>query len=340
MKRPSGVVFSAVLLILGSLFQLLMALGMAFSGAISQTQIRSGGFPGATTNAPMPGWMPAFMYVLCVFFVALAAWGILTAVGLIRLRRWARYSMLVIGGISALFGLVSSLGTLCVMLVPLPVPSGMDASQAETVQAMTKVMFGGMAFFYGFVCALGVFWLVYFNRKRVREAFAGTTGEVVESRRPFLISVLAVLNLIGAVSCLLMAFLPLPGAIFGWILNGWGKAALYLVFAVLAALVGIGLWQLKQWAWRLALAVQALGVVNTAVYLVNPSLILRYSAEIQQSMTPMQPQLPERFQTMMYTASFSFGVLFCIAIVAILIYYRKAFQHPIELSPSESTLPL
>ncbi|MGP8173962.1 MAG: hypothetical protein ACLP7O_05375 [Terracidiphilus sp.] len=340
MKRPFGVSFSAVLLILGSLFQLLMALCMAFSGAISHKHMVAGGVAGATAVAPLPDWMPVFMYALCVFFIALAAWGIVTAVGLFRLRRWARYSMLVIGGLVALFSLVILLVTLLMMLVPLPVPANLDASQAHTAQAMTKVIFGVMAFVHGIICAVGVSWLVYFNRQKVRDAFTGKPGTVVESRRPILISVIAVLNMIGAGFCPMFVFIPLPAFIFGWLLDGWGKVALYFVFAALTASVGVGLWQLKEWGRLLALGMQAFGLVNTAVYILRPALMLRYSAEIQQRMTPMQPQMPERFQTMIYSASFGFGVLLCIAIAAILIYYRKAFQRPIELSQNESVSPL
>jgi len=332
MKRPFGVVLSAVLLILGSLLQLLMALGMAFSGAVLQTQIRSGGLPNAPATVPLPSWMPVFMYVLCAFFVALAAWGIVTAVGVLRLRRWARYSILVIGGLLAFFGLVSFLGTLLMTLVPLPVPGNLDASQAQSTQTIVKVVFGVMAFVYAIVCAVGVSWLVYFNRPKVREAFAGAVGEFVESRRPILIAVLAVLNLIGAVFCLMFIFIPLPAIIFGWVLEGWGKVAIYLVFAALAGSVGVGLWQLKEWGRWLALAMQALGIVYLGVYIIRPSLMLRYVAEIQQRMTPMQPQMLPQFQATMYSAMFGFSILFNIAIIAILIYYRKTFERPIELS--------
>jgi uncharacterized membrane protein (DUF2068 family) len=339
MKRPFGVIFSAILLILGSLFQLLMALGMELSGAITQKQLHSGGFPGSTAAAPMPDWMPVFMCAIGVFFIALAAWGITTAVGLIRLRRWARYSILVIGGLLAFFGFIQLLGTLLMMLVPLPVPANVDASQAQTVHAMTRIMFGVMALFHGIICAMGVSWLVYFNRQKVRDAFAGEPGTIVESRRPILISVLAVLNMIGTVSCLLCVFIPIPAAIFGWMLDGWGKVALYLVFAALTVSVGIGLWQLKEWGRLLALAMQAFGVVLCGVYLVHPSLMLRYSAEIQQRMYPMQPQMPQQFQTTMYSVMFGFSILLYIAIAAVLIYYRKAFQTPAEPLPNEAALP-
>jgi len=339
MKRPFGVIFSAILLILGTFFQLLMALVMALAGAITQKQLHSGGFPGATAAAPMPDWMPMFMYAIGVFFIALAVWGILTAVGLIRLRRWARYSILIIGGLLAVFSFIQFLVMLLMMLVPLPLPPNVDASQIQTVHATTRIIFGVMAIFHGIVCAVGVSWLIYFNRQKVRDAFNSAAGTVVESSRPILISVLAVLNLIGAVFCLMFMFIPLPAFIFGWLLDGWGKVALYFVFAALAGSVGIGLWQLKEWGRLLALAMQAFGVVYCGVYLVRPSLMLRYVAEIQQRMTPMQPQLPQQFQTMMYSASFGFAILLYIAIIVVLIYYRKAFQSSAELSQNESVPP-
>jgi hypothetical protein len=75
---------------------------------------------------------------------------------------------------------------------------------------MIKVVFVVVALFYALVGALGIWWLVYFNRKKVRDVFAGAGGQIVESRRPFLIALLAVFNLIGAAGCVLMALLPLP----------------------------------------------------------------------------------------------------------------------------------
>jgi hypothetical protein len=339
MKRPFGVIFSAILLILGSLIQLLMAFGMALSGAITQQRLHSGGFPGATDAAPMPDWMPVFMYVICVFFIALTAWGITTAVGLIRMRSWARYSILIIGGLLAVFSFVQLLVMLLMLLVPLPVPANVDASQVHTAQVVTKIFLGVAALFHGIICAVGITWLVYFNRQKVCDAFTGATGKASESHRPILISVIAVLNLIGAASCLLCVFLPIPVAVFGWLFDGWGRVEIYLVIAALTASIGIGLWQLKEWGRLLALAMQALGLVNTAIYLARPSLMLRYSEEIQQRINPMQPQLPEHFQTTMYSVMFGFTILLYIAIIAVLIYYRKAFQSLAKLPQNELVPP-
>jgi hypothetical protein len=255
------------------------------------------------------------------------------------MRLWARYSILIIGGLLAVFSFVQLLVMLLMMLVPLPVPASVDASQIQTAQVVTKIFLGVAALFHGIICAVGISWLVYFNRHKVCEAFISATGKASESHRPILISVIAVLNLIGAVSCLLCVFLPIPVQIFGWLFEGWGKAALYLVIAALTASIGIGLWQLKEWGRLLALAMQALGLVNTAIYLVRPSLMLRYSEEIQQRINPMQPQLPEHFQTTMYSVMFGFTILLYIAIIAVLIYYRKAFQSPAVLSQNESVPP-
>jgi len=331
-KRPSGVTVSAVLLVLGSLFQLLLAALMALGGVLLQKQIATGG-PAAVTGAtPMPGWMPIFEFAMVAIFIALALWGILTAVGLFRLRRWARYSVLVIGGGMALLGLCSILSMLFMLFVPMPVAAGVDASQAQSAQTFARVAFGVIAFFYAIPCAVGVSWLVYFNLRPVRAAFAGATGELVTSRRPFLISVLSILNLVGAPGCLLLVFLPMPGVIFGWLLHGWEKAALYLVFAALEAAVGVGLWRMKKWGYQLTLGFMAFALIQSVVYLVRPSLVLRYTEEVSGIMRPIQsqPPLPAGFQTAMNEASFGFSVLIILAIAAVLIHYRAAFKDPVE----------
>ena len=338
MKRTFGIIFSGVLLLLGALFQLLLAFLMAFTGVFLHKQIASGRLPNAPASPPMPGWMPIFIYAICAVFIALAVWGILTAIGLFRVRRWARYSVLVIGGILALFSLVSLLLTLAMLLAPLPVAAGMNASQVHSAQAVTRVVFGVIAFLPAICCAIGVFWLVYFNKKRVRDIFAGLPGQAPESPRPLLISILAVLSLIGAGSCLLMTFIPFPGAFFGLILHGWEKAALYLVYAALMAAAGIGLWRLEEWGRRLALFMQALHLVQYVVYLVRPSLMLHVTAEINQSMhlPQAQPKLP--VQHMLLSLSFGFGILFVIAIIAVLHHYRGAFARPSQPPQIEPTV--
>lgn len=367
MKRPIGVNFSAVLLLLGSLFQLLMAFVMALSGAFLPLQTGSGGVPGASAATPMPPWMSTFMYVISVFCLTLAVWGIVTTVGLFRLRNWARYSVLVIGGGIALIGLVSMLTTLLLVFIPIPLPSSVDTSQLPNAQVFVRIMFAVTALFYGIVGGIGVYWLVYFNLKRVRVIFAGVAVEFagaagqlpggpvqlagtpaefavalpqpLKNPRPFLVSVLAVLNLIGAGCCLLMALLPIPAVLGGVIFHGWERSAIYFIFAAIQAAVGVGLWRLSEWGRRVALAMTALGVVQCGVYVLRPSLLLRYNKEMNQMMGIAQPQLPARLQSIMYSSMFGFSVLFCVAIAAVLIYYRTAFHRTFAAGLHESALP-
>lgn len=336
MKRPTGVILSAVVLLLASLFQLLMALGMALAAVMERKGIGASEFA-APSSPPTPPWMAGFMVVLCGFFVTLAVWGISTTVGLLKLRRWARYSILVIGGLLAFFGFLSCIFSLFLLTIPLPAPANVDAAQAHTALAMAKVAYGCIAFFYALICAIGVWWLVYFNRKTVRQVFTGPAENIVPSRRPILISVLAMLNLIGAAFCLSAAFLPFPAAFFGWFLHGWEKTALYLIFSALTAAVGIGLWRLHQQGLRLALLMQAFGLINCVVFLMHPELFLRYNAEVQQSFNLPHQQLPEQFQRTLYAVAFGSSTLLIFAIVAILIYYRKAFEPPKEFSSIEPT---
>jgi hypothetical protein len=274
--------------------------------------------------------MPIYMYVLCAFFVALTAWGIITAVGLFRMRLWARYSVLVIGGGLAVIGMVSMLVMLVMlvmMAVPMPASTGADAAQ---VHAMMKIVLGCVVAVYALITAVGVFWLVYFNLKKVRDAFAGALGETVKSRRPLPISVLAVLLLTGAPCCLLAAFLPFPAALFGLMLHGWGKAAVYLAFTALAVAAGVGLWRLEEWGRRLMLALQALALVQNVVYFVCPSLLIRSIAEVNQAMNLPQQQLAAPFQSMLFRVSFGAGILLIIAIVWVLHYYRGEFKRLAE----------
>jgi hypothetical protein len=335
-KRPFGVTFSAILLFLGSSFQLLMAFLTALSGAVVG-KIPSAGLHGATAPPPIPAWMPVVMYALSAFFVALSVWGILTTVGLFRLRRWARYSMLVIGGGLALINGIQMLFTAILLFVPMPVPPSVDASQAHTALAATKIVFAVLTLIYAVLCAVGISWLVYFNLKRVRDVFSGTPGEAPGSPRPFPISVLAVLNMIGSGCCLVTVFLPFPGALFGWILDGWGKVAFYLVFAALSAAVGIGLWRLREWGRLLMLGLMAVGLANSVVYLVRPALMLQYNTEFYRRMNVPQPQVPAQFQSLMPIATFGFAILFAFGIAAALIHYRGAFKRPIEPPRNEAT---
>jgi hypothetical protein len=317
MKRPALVIASAAALILLSLTQIILASLMGLAAALEHTHE----IPGA------PQASPALMYCLCAFFLGLAIWGIVTAIGLSKLRHWARVSILIIGGCMTFFGVVGMAGMLVAMfLAPLLLATAADTQHGSLTTV--RVIFGSMAFIYATVAAIGIFWLVYFNRKATRIAFAGSAGELPESRRPLLISIYAVVSLLGATGCLLMAFTPFPAIMFGISFTGWKKALMYLVFAAIDAAIGVGLWKLAEWARRLALGFLAFGGVMMLVYLIWPSLLLRNNEAFSRSMGVAQPALPGHLQVAIFVPIFGFSLLFMAAIAWMLHYYRDRFAPP------------
>jgi len=337
-KRPVGVVVAAVLLLFGSLFQLLMAAVMALSGAFMPMAAVAGGASGAPGGAPMPGFMHGFMFAISAVCLALAVWGIVTTVGLFRLRRWARYSVLVIGGIIAVIGGFSMLTSLIILAIPMTPTAGVDASDASTFAAMKYVIFAVSEIMYGIMTGVGVWWLVYFNRKGVRDVFQGGaaveggTVETAKSKRPVAITVLAVLEIFGAGCCVMVALLPFPAIFFGIPLDGWQKAVFLLLFATAQAAMGVGLWRLAEWGRRLGMLLMAFGIAQCVFSMLRPSQFASVTAEFNQKMGLPASPLPAQAQNIMFVSMFGFSLLFCFAIVAVLIYYRSAFEKPVELA--------
>jgi hypothetical protein len=321
-KRPTGVVVHAILLALVSLLMLVTALVFAVGATLGRNGLTA---PGAPPAPAQPPWMATFDLVLCGLFVGLAGWGVATMAGLFGMRRWARISVLIIGGGLAVLGLVS-LGTSLLILAVFPTPAvaGVDPSQAELAKRLFKVVFALVAVFYAVMTALGITWLVYFNRKPVRDAFAGG-APLVEGRRPALIGVIAVLDLIGAPLCVLAAWSPLPVVFFGFTFHGAAKAVLYVGFGLLEGVAGVGLWQLKEWGRRLELALLALGAVHCLVLVVRPSLLTRMNAEVSRAMQVQQPAWTAHFQTVLYRGIFGFSVVLIAAFIVVLQVYRSKF---------------
>jgi hypothetical protein len=164
MKRPAGVTASAVILAILSLLQIVFGLLMALVGTVSHEK----GSPAAA----LPGWIGIIMYELSALFLILAVWGIATAIGLNRLRRWARFSTIIIGGLMAVFGLLMMLGGLVAFVAPQLSAASAATPHLQSAQLLVRVVLGVMELIYTAIACVGVWWLIYFNRKHIREAFA------------------------------------------------------------------------------------------------------------------------------------------------------------------------
>src|SRR5439155_24602571 len=96
-------------------------------------------------------------------------WGVVSSIGLLRIRNWRRICFAVYGGLLALFSVFTAIGLLAVShCAPpaLPPDSNVPAGFMESVFTVFIVI--AMLF-----AALGIWWVIYFTRLRVKELFLG-----------------------------------------------------------------------------------------------------------------------------------------------------------------------
>ena len=98
---------------------------------------------------------------------------------------------------------------------------------------------------------------------------ANVAGGLPQKQRPFGVSVIATLATLSVVLSLLVLLSPAgsgDGAIIGWLLT------------IVSAVAAYGLWNMRPWAWMLALIIWALGTIDALFQLtrgtINTNLIV------------------------------------------------------------------
>ena len=268
MQRPAGVIITSVLQVLGSLFVLLLAAFMAIAPRI------------VPRSPDTPKEPPGFFLVIAAMYLIFALLGLATAIGIFRLKGWARYSTLTFAGFLVFFGLLLALVT---ALVPQPPPSATSAAQLPPGFAL--VVKAVMAFMWLGIAALGGWWLYYFSRRGIRFCFQGGTAEAFaeSSRRPTSIMVLAVLSFMGVPWMLFGLWKPFPLLLFGVVLRGAAARLSYLVFLILALYMGFGLLRLWPPSRVVAICFYAFGWLNTAISWGLPGREERYRQILAES---------------------------------------------------------
>jgi hypothetical protein len=151
MKRHIGLLLSAIVLSLTALFFVLMAVPMVFAGIFADHHP-----PIAATITVTPHFFIYLMLAVAVFYATLAAWTTLTVIGILRLRSWARYSILILGGGITFFSLFAGV---CTLLMG-------SKHLSPTAQRRPAHPLHRLFLHYCLLrsaAAVGVWWLVYFN---------------------------------------------------------------------------------------------------------------------------------------------------------------------------------
>jgi len=220
------------------------------------------------------------MFLLSLFYAALAVWSILTSIGLVRLRSWARYSVLVIAGCVAFFGAIATLMSIAMPFLmrnvvpavqPIPGAGQPDASAAALANAPHLVhgVFLFMGAFYGIFTVVAIALLVYYNLAKTRALFLQNApvnlsppNTSTGRPRPIAIAILSWFFLISAPFTLIYAFLPFPAFLFGFTVYGFAAHCIYVVFTCITFAVGYGLYRLRPEARVGFIAWIAFGLLN------------------------------------------------------------------------------
>lgn len=342
-RRPAGLILSVIVLAVITCLNLLTACSFIFTAIVIHTP-QTANYPAI---AGVQIGMGAILLLICTFSG-------FTVVGLFRMKRWARWGILIFAGLLASFSTIFAIVFLAMAFITLPANPNTSSVPPVTMKIV------GLATGGFFLCAalIGIWWLIYFNLRRIRTLFAGN-GTVVQpfplaenlaaqtqlpptpivpgpSAIEVLLNCLAILYLIGTIPLIIAISFHFPLFFLGFIFRGISASVFALVIAALNLAIGIGILHRMKLAWIGALASQGLGIVCW-LPLFLPSSRPRfavYQEEIMQRMAswiPPQPNQP--LQSFQYILSAFLTFLFCGTIVWLLFRARPLFE-PEDISHS------
>lgn len=260
-------------------------------------------------------------------FAGLAIFGIFTGVGVLRLKNWARVSMLVCSGLTAAF-----CGVALAFMLFVPFPK--SPNDPADMEAYIRV---GGALVYGFPLAIAIWWLILFSRKGIAAQFvsagvgspvdaSGFPVEMASAPRPTLplpITVLAVFLMLPLPSLLFLFFVRMPMVLFGHAFHGPTGSTLTIVSGLVSTAAGIGLLYRKTWSYPLTLGLQVIGFLSGVVTLLSPKFpdLMREAMSVFSFSTPPPEYSIEQMRRM-----YAGGLIFPLLILVLLLYYRARFR--------------
>lgn len=365
-NRSAGVTAIAIFQFIGSALLLAMAAFMAFAMFVTSTP------PPNDAQLP-PHFFTAMRVVLPLFYALPAVWGIVTAVGLLQLKNWARISTIVISILLIVFGAFGMLTSMVFFLKP-PTGNGVDPKMFAVIGLVTAV-------FALAEIGVGVWWMVFCNRAGVKAQFLPQaypfppTGQGVapyasgmphsatppppslttptdlsstivpalpiavptRTARPLSISIIAWFMLVSCLFIPITLFIHPPLALFLTILTGWHAVVFMLISGALNAYVGIALLKMKPIGRLIGIGYFIFGLLNAAVFFFAPgrSARLQKLLDLQQSMFPwMRSAQSSPFQTDMMPF-FLVGAIGGVVFCLVLLYFLIAAKPAFEKAARE-----
>ena len=336
MKRPAGITASAIVLGIDAAFQALFGFFLVFAAF----RAHSGRIPAQPGHAALPPvTLAAIFLVGALTFLFLAIWSASTVAGLLRISNWARYSVLIIGGVTAAFGLLCALATVFAASIAKDIFPHAPADPHAL--ALTFVF---IAIFYLFIASIGAWWLVYFNLRSTRNLFLVHLSRpdapvyAAGYHRPISITLLGILFLVASLACFAQIFLPFPAFLFGLIFYGTLSKFVFTFFFLLTFGIGIGLLRLQNLA-RLGAMLLILAACANLLLVVNPWYRLQFDRftdifSRHLAGTPNHP-IPA-----FHTFSLAVGCIFLLPLYAVILWllhrHRQSFYPTTAADPTLS----
>ena len=300
-------------------------------------------FPPSGSTQNLPPFAKTLSIGMTAVMICVSIFGFVTGIGLLRLKNWARISAIVWGGFCIFLGVIGIPIALLMPFGQMPNTPGVEPGVFSLVRVFLIIV-------YGVPLAIGVWWLILFNRKNIKAKFAGEEGSSgltgdPKPRCPLAITVLAWFFIGSAANIVLYPFFPfrMPLILFGHTFPGVSMTSFVVPSCLLLLVAGIGLLKLQRWSYSFTIGIQLLFLTNGALTFLNPNFERIMEDVIRQMNNSMH--LSNNFSD---SPNYIFalhlglygGLLFSVVILVLLFYYRERFLHAAEakkLEPSSRT---
>jgi len=314
-RRSAWITLSAVISFLGSV----VAIGMGGLIVFGSILSRNRQFPASQTATPMSPFAAAVMLdFISAIYIAFGAWGIVSVVGLLRRRNWARQCFVAFGVILAFFSLSGAFGSIVGMLFGLPsIPPESNISPELMTGAF---LFIAALALLGF--GLGIWWVVYFLRPAIRAQFGPQQPPAFAPLLPLSIRIISWLLIVTGSMIPLQFLLSFPVFIAGFVIRGVAARIVMSLLSVTCLASGIGMLRKQRWAHSLAIGYFGFGLFNSMGMLVPGAMTRIRTVMYQvQAGNGFPPEIPEAFLWF----GLIIGFLFTGVILWLLITRRRAF---------------
>ena len=218
---------------------------------------------------------------------------------------------------------VSAIAVIGISVIPATLMQ--DGQQQGSFSAMRPFMAG----MYAIPLAIGVWWLVYFNRRDIKSAFAAPYEPGGPPLRPLSISIIGWMSVVGGAFSIPLALTQVPAFVAGFVVTGWAAALIYVGFGAVSLYLGWAVLKLRELGRRLMIAWYGLAIAHAVYMSLVPSVRVRL-ADMQRAMPFLAPATAPDFQSSMMIAMMLFGV----AVGAVIIWFLVKERSRFSSSPS------